>query len=51
MNTAVDHSDPSRSTPPESAASGLLGLAERGSLPDAIVRLGIRRLCAQRLRE
>ncbi len=51
MNTAVDHSDPSRSTPPESAAPGLLGLAERGSLPDAIVRLGIRRLCAQRLRE
>ena len=26
-------------------------LAERGLLPDALVRLGIRRLCAQRLRE
>jgi cyclopropane-fatty-acyl-phospholipid synthase len=30
-------------------AGGLLGLAERGLLPDALVRLGIRRLCAQRL--
>lgn len=30
---------------------GLLTLAERGLLPDALVRLGIRRLCAQRLRE
>jgi cyclopropane-fatty-acyl-phospholipid synthase len=28
-----------------------IGLAERGLLPDALVRLGIRRLCAQRLRE
>lgn len=32
-------------------APGLLGLAERGLLPDALVRLGIRRLCAQRLRQ
>ena len=31
-------------------APGLLGLAERGLLPDALVRLGIRRLCAERLR-
>jgi cyclopropane-fatty-acyl-phospholipid synthase len=30
---------------------GLLGLAERGLLPDRLVRLGIRRLCAQRLEE
>ena len=30
---------------------GLAGLAERGWLPDAAIRLGIRRLCAQRLRE
>lgn len=30
-------------------APGLLGLAERGWLPDALVRAGIRRLCAQRL--
>jgi cyclopropane-fatty-acyl-phospholipid synthase len=32
-------------------ATGLLGLAERGYLPDALVRHGIRRMCAQRLRE
>ncbi|HEV2621060.1 MAG TPA: cyclopropane-fatty-acyl-phospholipid synthase family protein [Frateuria sp.] len=32
-------------------APGLLGLAERGLLPDALLRLGIRRLCAQRLAE
>lgn len=32
-------------------ARGLLGLAERGHLPDALLRQGIRRLCAQRLRE
>jgi cyclopropane-fatty-acyl-phospholipid synthase len=32
-------------------APGLLGLAELGLLPDALVRLGILRLCAQRLRE
>ena len=32
-------------------APGLLGLAERGLLPDALIRAGIRRLCAQRLRE
>jgi cyclopropane-fatty-acyl-phospholipid synthase len=30
---------------------GLIGLAERGLLPDALIRLGIRRLCAHRLRE
>lgn len=33
------------------AAPGLTGLAERGWLPDALLRLGIRRLCRQRLRE
>jgi cyclopropane-fatty-acyl-phospholipid synthase len=32
-------------------AAGLLGLAERGMVPDALVRHGIRRLCAQRLRD
>ena len=31
------------------AAPGVLGLAERGLLPDALLRLGIRRMCAQRL--
>ncbi len=32
-------------------APGLLGLAERRMVPDALLRLGIRRLCAQRLAE
>jgi cyclopropane-fatty-acyl-phospholipid synthase len=36
---------------PGAPASGLLGLAERGLVPDALVRRGIRRLCAQRLRQ
>jgi cyclopropane-fatty-acyl-phospholipid synthase len=36
--------------PQEQPATGLLGLAERGVLPDPLVRYGIRRLCAQRLR-
>jgi len=31
-------------------ADGALGLAERGLLPDSLVRLGIRRQCAERLR-
>lgn len=35
----------------DAPASGLLGLAERGLVPDALLRQGIRRLCAQRLRE
>jgi len=37
--------------PRDRPAPGLLGWAERGWLPDALVRLGIRRACAQRLRE
>jgi cyclopropane-fatty-acyl-phospholipid synthase len=37
--------------PQEQPATGLLALAERGVLPDALVRQGIRHLCAQRLRE
>jgi cyclopropane-fatty-acyl-phospholipid synthase len=36
--------------PADQAAPGLLGLAERGLLPDALIRLGIRRLCAARIR-
>jgi cyclopropane-fatty-acyl-phospholipid synthase len=35
---------------PERPAPGALGLAERGLLPDFLIRLGIRRLCARRLR-
>jgi len=35
----------------DQAATGLLGLAERRLLPDAAVRHGIRRMCAQRLVE
>ena len=37
--------------PSERAASGLLGMAERGHIPDMLLRQGIRQLCAQRLRE
>ncbi|SAI69454.1 cyclopropane-fatty-acyl-phospholipid synthase [Bordetella ansorpii] len=37
--------------PADLPAPGMLGLAERGLLPDALVRLGIRRMCAQRLAE
>jgi len=33
------------------ASRGALGWAERGLLPDALIRHGIRRLCAARLRE
>lgn len=32
-------------------AAGLLGLAERGLVPDALLRAGIRHLCALRLRD
>jgi cyclopropane-fatty-acyl-phospholipid synthase len=31
--------------------TGMIGLAERGVLPDFAIRFGIRRMCAQRLRE
>lgn len=48
MNTAATTFD---DRPQESPATGLLGLAERGRLPDALLRKGIRRLCVQRLRE
>ena len=36
---------------PARPASGFLGLAERGLVPDRMLRAGIRRLCAQRLRD
>lgn len=35
----------------QAAEHGLTGLAERGWIPDNLLRRGIRRLCAQRLRE
>lgn len=48
MTTAtLDANQLSRDVP----APGLLGLAERGLLPDAAIRAGIRRLCALRLEE
>lgn len=37
--------------PAQQPAAGVLGLAERGCIPDALLRLGIRRLCAHRLHE
>lgn len=37
--------------PRDLPAPGLLGLAERGLLPDALLRAGIRKQCAQRLAE
>ena len=36
---------------PDQPAAGILGLAERGWIPDRIVRLGIRSACARRLRQ
>jgi len=37
--------------PQEHPAPGLLGMAERGRIPDVLLRHGIRRLCARRLSE
>jgi cyclopropane-fatty-acyl-phospholipid synthase len=48
MNIAVSNLD---ELPHERPARGVLGLAERGYLPDLFVRHGIRRMCTQRLRE
>lgn len=48
MNIAVTNVD---ELPQERPATGVLGLAERDWLPDALVRHGIRRMCAMRLRE
>jgi cyclopropane-fatty-acyl-phospholipid synthase len=49
MNTVLSRVH-AHAVPAEPCAKGLLGLAERALLPDALIRLGIRRLCAQRLR-
>ena len=48
MSVVTLHDD---ELPRDRPAPGLLGLAERGWLPDAALRAGIRRLCAQRLKE
>jgi cyclopropane-fatty-acyl-phospholipid synthase len=45
MNTIVDRHE-SYSAP----SNGVIGWAERGRVPDALLRIGIRRLCAERLR-
>lgn len=37
--------------PAQDAETGLIAWAERGLVPDAALRAGIRRLCAQRLHE
>jgi cyclopropane-fatty-acyl-phospholipid synthase len=47
MNATADAMELASDRP----ATGLLGLAERGLVPDPLLRLGIRRLCAQRLRD
>jgi len=50
MSTAPTFADSSAPTlAVDRHAPGLLGLAERGLLPDRLLRLGIRRLCARRL--
>jgi cyclopropane-fatty-acyl-phospholipid synthase len=46
MNAVIETELPS-----DQPAPGLLGWAEQGRIPDALLRTGIRRLCAQRLRE
>ncbi|MDA3914665.1 cyclopropane-fatty-acyl-phospholipid synthase family protein [Oleiagrimonas sp.] len=48
MSESIALSHSQRRAPRE---HGLIGLAERGLVPDSLLRLGIRRLCAQRLRE
>ncbi|HEY4093210.1 MAG TPA: cyclopropane-fatty-acyl-phospholipid synthase family protein [Luteibacter sp.] len=46
MNTIANGASYTRE---DGAAAGVLGLAERGLVPDALLRAGIRRLCAARL--
>jgi cyclopropane-fatty-acyl-phospholipid synthase len=46
MNIAVTDLD---ELDPDRPAAGLLGLAERGWLPDSLLRQGIRHMCARRL--
>ena len=46
-STLVEHGELATDRP----AGGLLGLAERGWLPDTLIRAGMRRLCTQRLED
>ena len=47
MNATADAMELASDRP----ADGVLGLAERGLVPDALLRAGIRRMCAARLRD
>lgn len=49
MTEQIIATNPSREVTPARAEWSALGLAERGLLPDAVIRRGIRRLCAERL--
>ena len=49
MNQTISTSAHSADSQP--APTGLIGLCERGLIPDWLTRLGIRRMCTQRLRE
>jgi cyclopropane-fatty-acyl-phospholipid synthase len=49
MNQSVSTSIHTADSQP--ASTGLIGLCERGLVPDWLTRMGIRRMCAQRLRE
>ncbi len=52
MNSTTFNDDVSRlELVSDQPARGMLGLAERGLIPDALVRQAIRRLCAQRLQD
>jgi hypothetical protein len=48
--TASEPQHADTSAPVAEPASSLLGFAERGLLPDAVIRIGIRRMLADRLR-
>jgi cyclopropane-fatty-acyl-phospholipid synthase len=50
-STVAQHWQDNASSTSASSGFSAIGLAERGWLPDALVRMGIRRLCAQRLRD
>src|ERR1700682_3568939 len=49
MNQTISTGIPTTDAAP--APTGLIGLCERGLVPDWLTRMGIRGMCAQRLRE